>query len=291
MRGRAFQADAAARRRSMLRATAWLFVFISFAVVPTSVRGAAAKEVGDERTFTAHMARLVTEALPAAKVRVQGALALLVDGLATGSIQMNLDNLYAYCRRAPEGCDERAGAYVAQAAALFRKMATPLKPSDLRAVVRDTAYVENAEKLYKGDPIAEPLVGDLWVLCVIDLPGAVQILSPAQLSDLKLSADEALSLCKKNVAANLPPLAPARRDYPWAGVNLVAGDPYDASWLIFPERWAAIARSLQGDLLVAAPGVDTLVYSGGQAADSVAGLAKAASLVAAKAQKPLSTAV
>jgi hypothetical protein len=68
-------------------------------------------------------------------------------------------------------------------------------------------------------------------------------------------------------------------------------DPYDSSWLIFPERWTAIAEKLQGDLLVAAPGVDTLVYGNGTADDSVAALGKAAAIVAAKTQKPLSTAV
>ncbi|HLW93702.1 MAG TPA: hypothetical protein VKS78_20700 [Roseiarcus sp.] len=270
-----------------------LLALVSF--LPIRAEGAEPPAyLKDATAFTTHTAELAPRALPAAKVEIKGPpLTLMIDGLAAGSIQMNLDSVYSYCRRAPDDCDERLAAQVAQAMALFNRMKTPLQQSDLRAIVRTTAYVEGAEELYKaqGDLVAEPLVGDLWILCVVDMPGAMQILAPGELPNLKLSAAEALTICKRNSAVTLRPLAPSRRDYPWAGVDLITGDPYDASWLIFPERWAAIAESMQGDLLVAAPGIDMLIYGSGREEGSVAALAKAAAVVAAKAQKPLSTAV
>jgi hypothetical protein len=254
-------------------------------------QGGEARYFGDERTFTAHIAQLMTQALPAAKTQIKGPLTLTLEGLPNGEIQMNLDSLYSYCRRAPDDCDAQTQVYITRASTAFRKMLAPLQAVDLRAVVRDGAYIKNTESLYDDKLIAERLIGDLWILCVVDMPGAMRILSVSQLPELKLSSNEALVLCKKNSAATLPPLTPAKRDYPWAGVNIVTGDPYDAGWLIFPERWTGIAESLQGDLLVAAPGVDILLYSSGAAPDSVAALGKAASVVAAKAQKLLSTAV
>jgi uncharacterized protein YtpQ (UPF0354 family) len=100
-----------------------------------------------------------------------------------------------------------------------------------------------------------------------------------------------LALCKQNVGAALPPLAPMKRGYPWLGVDIVTGDAYDSSWLLFPERWTTIAEKLDGDLLVAAPGNNVIIYGSGRANDSVAALARAAAFVAERAQKPLSTAV
>jgi uncharacterized protein YtpQ (UPF0354 family) len=82
-----------------------------------------------------------------------------------------------------------------------------------------------------------------------------------------------------------------KRGYPWLGVDIVTGDAYDSSWLLFPERWTTIAEKLDGDLLVAAPGNNVVIYGSGRANDSVAALARAAAFVAERAQKPLSTAV
>jgi hypothetical protein len=63
------------------------------------------------------------------------------------------------------------------------------------------------------------------------------------------------------------------------------GDPYGANWPIFPERGAAIAESVQGDLVAAAPGSSVAA-----ARPRTRSPPKAASLIAAEAQKPLSTA-
>ena len=291
MRAWPFEIFSRQRGRSSFLAAAWLLVLAPLLLLSAPAQGGDAPYLSDERTFTAYIAQLMTRALPTGKTQIKGPLTLTIDGLPDGEIQMNLDSLYSYCRRAPEDCDPQTQAYIARSATSFRKMMAPLQLADLRAVIRDSGYVENGEKLYHDKLIAEPLIGDLWIVCVVDMPGAMRILSLSQLPELKLSSDAALALCKKNSAATLPPLEPAKRDYPWAGVNILTGDPYDVGWLIFPERWTGIAESLQGDLLVAAPGVDILLYASGAAPDSVAALGKAAAVVAAKAQKPLSTAV
>lgn len=291
MRVRACEVISRERGRALLFTAAWLLVLTRLLLLSAPAQGEDSRYLRDEKTFTAYIAQLMTRALPTAKTQIKGPLTLVLEGLPNGGIQMNLDSLYSYCRRAPDDCDPQTQAYIARAATSFRKMMTPLQAGDLRAVIRDNAYIKNTEKLYDDKLIAEPLIGDLWTLCVVDMPGAMRILSVSQLPELKLSASEALALCKKNAAATLPPLEPAKRDYPWAGVNIVTGDPYDAGWMIFPDRWTGIAESLQGDLLVAAPGVDILLYASGAAPDSVAALGKAAAIVAAKAQKPLSTAV
>ena len=284
----------AAQARRLLGALLWIVVFLS-AHLQSFSAGAqdatAPAYLGDVNAFTERAAQLYAQALPGMKVEVKGPLALSISG-GRGQRETNayLDSIYAFCLRNPQDCERGLASHIGKMAASFDAVAEPPARANLRAVVRPTAYVQAYEKAYKaqGGPVAKPLIGDLWVMCALDLPTAIQVLSQSQLSELKLSKDEALTACKDNVAAILSPLAPYRRDFPWAGVNVVTGDPYEASWLIFPERWTAIAESMQGDLLVAAPGVNALIYGSGTEADSVSALAKAAAFVAARLQKPLS---
>ena len=250
-------------------------------------------DLGDVGFFTAHVAELFAKAIPGAKVEIKAPLALSIDVPGRGSHSATLDNVYSFCLRNPEACEKGLVAHVANMAASFEAPGG-IERSQLRAIVRSAAMVKAADQAYArrgGATISEKLIGDLWVMCAQDLPGAVGILNTNNLGALNLSRDAALAACKQNVAASLRPLTPFKRDYPWPGVNLVAGDPYASSWLIFPERWAAIAESVDGDLLVAAPANNALVYGSGRANDSVAALAKAAAYVAERAQKPLSNAV
>ncbi len=249
-------------------------------------------DLGDIDFFTAHAAALFAKALPNAKVAVKGPLALSIAMPGRSAESMSLDNVYAFCLRNPQACEKGLVSHVASMAASYKAPDT-IEPSQLRAIVRPAAMVEAADKAYArhgGASVSERLIGGLWVMCAQDRPGAVAILNANELAKLKLSREQALAACKQNVETSLPPLEPFRRDYPWPGVNLVAGDPYVSSWLIFPERWTGIAESVDGDLLVAAPANDALIYANGRDNDAVAALAEAAAFVAARAQKPLSTA-
>ncbi|HLW93703.1 MAG TPA: hypothetical protein VKS78_20705 [Roseiarcus sp.] len=250
-------------------------------------------DLADVDFFTAHAAALFARAMPEAKIEIKGPLALSIGMPGRGPTSASLDNVYSFCLRRPEACEESLVRHVVSMAASFEAPAA-VERSQLRAIVRQAALVELADKSYArrgGATVSEKLIGDLWVMCAQDLPGAVGVLNANDLAKLKLSREEALTACKENVAASLPPLKPFKRDYPSPGVNLLTGDPYEASLLIFPERWTEIAESLDGDLLVAAPANNALIYASGRDKDAVATLAKAAEFVAERAQKPLSTAV
>jgi uncharacterized protein YtpQ (UPF0354 family) len=250
-------------------------------------------DLSDVAFFTAHAAALFAKALPDAKVEVRGPLSLAIDLPGQGRRSAALDSVYSFCLRNPKACEQGLVSHVQSMAASFAAPAG-IDRSQLRAIVRRAAMVEAADKAYAGRggaTISEELIGDLWIMCAQDLPGAVGIVNAADLAKLNLSREQALAPCKQNVAASLRPLQPYRRDYPWPGVNLITADPYAPSWLIFPERWTAIAESLDGDLLVAAPANDALIYASGRDKDAVAALAKAADFVAARAQKPLSRTV
>jgi hypothetical protein len=246
----------------------------------------------DTDAFTAHVAELYQRAMPRMTIKIAGPLTLTISGCPHPT-QANLDSAYSFCLRNPRDCEQVLTSYVAKMAAAFSQFDRPVTRERLRAIVRPSAYVEAAEKMFsgKGDPIAEPLVGDLWVMCAVDAPTAIEIMKPSDLKKLNLSQDEALTLCKKNAAAALPPLAPSKRDYPTPGVNIVTGDPYASNWLIFPERWVQIARDHHGDLLVAAPGPDAVIYTSGKREVSLDSFAEAAAFISLRAEKQLSTEV
>jgi hypothetical protein len=128
-------------------------------------------------------------------------------------------------------------------------------------------------------------------MCAVDMPTAIQIMKPSDLTTLNLSQDEALTLCKKNAATALPPFAPYKRDYPSPGVNVITGDPYASNWLIFPEHWASLAHEHHGDLLVAAIGPNIVLYTNATEAVSPTKFAEAAAYVSQRAEKQLSTEV
>jgi len=281
-------------RVSFLLCAATLLCAVLLSPTSFGADASAGINLQDANAFTAHAAKLLGQAMPKAKIEITGPLTLSISGLpGIPPSTATLDSLYSFCRRNPAECEQGLALGIRKSAAAFNQPIAPPTRANLRAIVRQAAYVQAYDKLYggQGGPVAEKLIGDLWTLCVVDMPSAMQILSASQLPTLKLSRPQALATCKQNVESALPPLAPRKRDYPSPGVNLIAGDPYDASWLIFPERWTGIAESVDGDLLVAAPANDALIYANGRDNDAVAALAAAAAFVAARAQKPLSTAV
>jgi hypothetical protein len=285
---------AASRGRWVLACLAWTAGFSGsfFPAYALTDNPAAPAYLVDTDAFTAHVAALYRRALPSATIKIIGPLTLSISGPSSPT-QANIDSAYSFCLRNPQRCEQVLASYVTKMAIAFSQAAQPVTREKLRAIVRPSAKVSIAEQKFKGkgDPIAAPLVGDLWVMCAIDAPTAIEIMKPSDLTTLNLSQDEALALCKKNSAAALPPLAPYKRDYPQPGVNIVTGDPYASSLMIFPERWEALARELDGDLLVAAPGHDAVIYASGKSANSAVVLGEAAAVVASRAEKPLSTEV
>jgi hypothetical protein len=116
----------------------------------------------DTDDFTAHVAELYRRALPNATIKIVGPLSLTISGVSNPT-QANLDSAYSFCLRNPRNCREALAKYVAKLVVAFGQPAQTVRRENLRAIVRPSAYIATAEKIFegKGDPIAEPLVGDL----------------------------------------------------------------------------------------------------------------------------------
>jgi hypothetical protein len=76
MRTWAFDVFSGERGRSSFLVTAWLLVLARLLLLSAPALGGEAPYFNDERTFTAHIAQLMTRALPAAKTQIKGPLTL-----------------------------------------------------------------------------------------------------------------------------------------------------------------------------------------------------------------------
>src|SRR5258707_3244986 len=97
----------------------------------------------------------------------------------------------------------------ADAADLAVETNRPVATSDLRVIVRSTGYVDalrkHAAERLEPQPIVRPLAGELWLVCVVDLPRQINMLTDRDLEKLGLSQEETIALGKQNLAAELPP--------------------------------------------------------------------------------------
>jgi hypothetical protein len=242
----------------------------------TSPAAAAAQVPLDEDGFTAYVANAFRKSHTDASVSVVGPLHLKVQR-GTNAWSSYLFTLHSYCTRNPAACEASVIIHADQMATAHTDNAAPVEASALRVVVRQTAYVDQitAHLAGKGDPIVEPIAGDLWMVAVFDQPSTISVLKPSDLDMLNLSADAALARAKENTKAALARRVPLKTtDHD--DISVLKGDIYEASLFAFPEIWAPLAKSYNDRLIVAVPGSDVMLFTSGARDDSVSTLAELA---------------
>jgi hypothetical protein len=265
-----------------------LFVLLACAFLVLPSVASAAKIPLDEKGFTSALARAFRRAMPGFHVTIGGPLALTLVGPDNDPQQSALGTIYSVCQRNPDGCEAAVGSYVAQMSDSFTHKRT-LDRSLLRAVVRPVQYVDAIRKAFAGkeEPPVAPFIGNLWIVCVLDMPQAISTLGPGDLAKLGLSREEALALATKNDAALFAPVEEAGHPIAGQPVGLVTGSPYESSRLLLPETWAALAARNGGKLLVAAPGTDLMIYADARQPNALKIMQEQAAMVAMGAARPL----
>jgi hypothetical protein len=177
------------------------FLTLLLPLVATSPALAASVPL-DAEPFTQYVARAFEKALPDADVTVSGPLHLSItaaDGSASASF---LGELHDYCKRNPDDCRKAIGEYVADMSPTYRDEPEPEKgPTTVTFVVRPQRYVDelNRETAKQGGPIAEQLVGDLWIIAANDQPKTIEMMTAEQAKQLDLTPKKILALAKRNL--------------------------------------------------------------------------------------------
>ncbi len=246
----------------------------------------------DEDRFTAFMFEQFRKAMPGMTIHMQAPLVLSV-GSGKDAHTLDLHNVYRACAVNRAGCEAEVRSFISDITAFFAAPDPKLDRTMLRVVVRPQPYIDQMREIMarQGGPIVTPLVGDLWLVGVFDLPTTIKMANLRDVEPLGLSAEQALALAKDNMAASMrrgieTALATRR-----SGLMAVNAGPYETSLFGFPELWAPLAQRFHGNLLAALPAADTLLFGDGSNADMRSALAEAARSAMTSARRPFSDTV
>lgn len=248
----------------------------------------------NESAFTAHVAERIKKEIPAADVTVKAVRTIDVK-IQGRSLTVSLDNLAADCASEPKECEHYVDRFVSVTQAASRADDAPFKKEDVRLVVRNSQYMREATAKQvpgsKRAPIMERLIGDLWLVCVVDQPQHTMTLNLERAAAIGLSKDQAIALGKSNLKASLRSFASVTRDELTDGLGLIDGDFFESSRWLLHDEWEPLSKKYNGNLMVALPANDMILYGNGSTPEKKAAFAALAERTFEKAQRPLSSKV
>ena len=183
--------------------------------------------------------------------------------------------------------------HVADITSYYAHRDDALDSKTLRIAVRPAGYIAQARKLWGENALpARPLVGDLWIVGVADMPTTIRMLKPDDLQALSTNVEQAMATAKENTRLELKKSISDLQKAVSGDRKLMGftGNSYMSSLLAFDDIWTSAAKSMNGHLLAMAPGPDVLLVSRDDA-DSLAGMKQAAQDVLSKSLHPLSTTI
>lgn len=224
--------------------------------------------------------------LLAKPVVVRGPLSLGIEG---ASVVINLDRVWQVCGTSPDECEASADEFVAGVAQVISGQTDAATPEALRVVVRDRSYLEEAFGA-AGRLVSRPIAGDLRLLVVVDGEKATRSLRLDELEGMGLTVDAAFERALANTRTELGEPKPFRIK-PGTMAMLQATTYYETSLFALHDLWAPAARAVKGDLLVAVPGVELILFADSTAPDALKRLSEDAAKMSARSQRPISTEV
>jgi len=244
-----------------------------------------------EQAFTESVAKLYDQT-PGVKARVVAPLRLVVH-TERGDFDAYLNTAFSTCQRNAADCESFIRNQVKAMATAFA--AAPRAPTvaALRVTVRPVDYVDQiaAASRDKSPPVAEPLIGDLWVIGVLDEPTTISTISQSTLEALKLDAAGAIAAGKRNVEAAFGAQFSgyAAEPPPGDGVKGLTGNDYLASLLALPDLWQPLAERFDGRLYVAVPASDHVLFADARTNGNLVKIVQLTAAFASRAKRPVST--
>jgi uncharacterized protein YtpQ (UPF0354 family) len=174
-----------------------------------------------------------------------------------------LGNAYSQYLGHPKAIDEILKIYTSSFAET-RAMTGEIDRSRIVPIIKDREWlgeIKQSPKLGGGQPLEnvnEDLNEDLVIVYAEDTPKNIRYFPPKALEELGISRDQLRGLA----VANLRQLIPKPEIRSGALVSIItAGGNYEASLLLLDDLWATLPTS-DGDIVVAIPARDLLVFTG-----------------------------
>ncbi len=187
--------------------------------------------------------------------------------------EVTLENASHECAAAPASCDDTLATYAR--VFLGRGLNEPT-PESLRLVLMGQTILERQNPDALG--WTEPFVGDLRTVFVADSGDAIGTLQPEDVEELGLSESEARERALANMREAFGPIRhelflPEGRVWKVnTATNGIASDSYDNARLILHDLWAPLRELVRGELVVAAPTRDIVLFTGTEEPQGLRGI-------------------
>jgi uncharacterized protein YtpQ (UPF0354 family) len=249
-------------------------------------------DASTESALTESAARLFRKQSPRIAVQVIGPLTLKLDvqGTDKHDLQVSLDRMWAVCQSDPGGCEGAMNDFVAKVVHTFAAPEEPATRDRVVAVVRPRAWFEAMGNVSdKERPMSDPLVDDLYVAYVVDLPEAVRSLNQKDLDGLQLPQAELPSLARANLTTRLGHVLDSLRTAgPGAVAVLDAGNYFESSRLLLADDWTALSSRQAQPIVVSVPASDVMIVAMGPGPAEMKKQRELTQAIYEKAQRPVS---
>jgi hypothetical protein len=232
------------------------FAFLWIAPLPARSEDAAVADA--QRNFTDRVAQAVNALQANDEARAVAPLRLEIRG-PDGVKEINLERVYKSCKGDHTTCRAAFLKLLGEIPEAGASFAAAPKAEQVRVIVRPTAYVEPLSSS-AGEPVAEPLADDLWVVAVRDAPTSIATLAEKDLAPLGFDLEGALGLGERNLEPQFKALIAGAVKAKAPGVAGISGDEYTASLLATPDLWQPLVAACGGKLYVAAPAATSVLF-------------------------------
>jgi uncharacterized protein YtpQ (UPF0354 family) len=251
---------------------------------------AVAAVLSPER-FTSEFAVAVRKALPDHEITIEEPLQLKFkapDGTVATAF---LDNAYNQYIGDPASKAAIIDLYVAGLAETASE-STEIDRQRIVPVIKDRAWLQDMQRSSGAadldqmpEQVFEDFNDDLIIVYAEDTPKNIRYVSQEGLEKAGINREALRSLAVANLRRILPPVE--MRSGPLISM-LTAGGDYDASLLLLDDLWSAEKLSVDGEIVVAVPARDVLIFTGSRNAEGLKRLLELARKVVAEAPYSLS---
>lgn len=163
--------------------------------------------------------------------------------------------------------------------------AVPPDPQCIVPVIKDRSWLEEVQRAIanngsdkKAQQVVEDFNEDLIIVYAEDTPKSVRYLSSQHLEEAGIPREELRELAVANLRKILPPVEMHQGPL----VSILSGGDYGASLLLINELWNEGKLEVDGDIVIAIPARDTLLFTGSWNTEGLKKLQEAASKTVAE---------
>ncbi len=214
--------------------------------------------------FTQVFAKSFRSSQPGCTITIKGNLELTLTDAEGQETEFFLDNAYTQYLRDPKAVNEIIQNYIFSFAET-RTKATAIDRTRIVPIIKDRKWLTEIQESVKQrgskqvpENVYDEINDELVIVYAEDTQRSIHYFSPKDFEKLGIPRDQLRTLA----VTNLKKLIPTPQVSAGALASIItAGGDYEASLLLFDDLWANL-QNTEGEIVVAIPARDLLVFTG-----------------------------